>query len=100
MAIEVRIPTVLRKHTDGEAKVSGEGSTLAELFDDLGGRNQGLHQALVGSDGQLHRFINVYLNDEDVRFLGGIQTPLQDGDTVSILPAVAGGSILPAVAGG
>ncbi|MDQ3709316.1 MAG: MoaD/ThiS family protein [Actinomycetota bacterium] len=91
MAIDVRIPTVLRKHTDGEAKVSGEGSTLAELVDDLDGRHAGLRDALVGMDGQLHRFINVYLNDEDVRFLGGIQTPLRDSDTVSILPAVAGG---------
>ncbi|MBA2730913.1 MAG: MoaD/ThiS family protein [Euzebyaceae bacterium] len=91
MAIDVRIPTVLRKHTDGEAKVSGEGSTLAELVDDLDDRHAGLRDALVGMDGQLHRFINVYLNDEDVRFLGGIQTPLRDGDTVSILPAVAGG---------
>ncbi|MBA3620857.1 MAG: MoaD/ThiS family protein [Actinomycetota bacterium] len=91
MAIDVRVPTVLRKHTDGEAKVSGEGSTLAELVNDLDGRHAGLRDALVGNDGQLHRFINVYLNDEDVRFLGGIQTPLRDGDTVSILPAVAGG---------
>jgi len=91
MAIDVRIPTVLRKHTDGEAKVSGEGSTLAELVDDLDDRHAGLRDALVGMDGQLHRFINVYLNDEDVRFLGGIQTPLRDGDTGSILPAVAGG---------
>jgi molybdopterin converting factor small subunit len=91
MAIDVRVPTVLRKHTDGEAKVSGEGSTLAELVNDLDGRHAGLRDALVGPDGQLHRFINVYLNDEDVRFLGGIQTPLRDGDTVSILPAVAGG---------
>ncbi|MDQ3028718.1 MAG: MoaD/ThiS family protein [Actinomycetota bacterium] len=91
MAIDLRVPTVLRKHTDGEAKVSGEGSTLAELVNDLDGRHAGLRDALVGTDGQLHRFINVYLNDEDVRFLGGIQTPLRDGDTVSILPAVAGG---------
>jgi sulfur-carrier protein len=91
MAIEVRVPTVLRKHTGGEKKVSGEGATLRELIDDLDARHAGLKGALVGEEGTLHRFMNVYLNDEDVRFLGGIETPLEDGDTVSILPAVAGG---------
>lgn len=91
MAIEVRVPTVLRKHTDGQSKVTGDGATLGELLDDLEAGNPGLRDALVGEDGQLHRFINVYANDEDVRFLGGVDTPLEDGDTVSILPAVAGG---------
>lgn len=92
MSIDVRVPTVLRKHTDGEKKVSGQGATLRELVDDLGAGNPGLRDALVSEDGQLHRFINVYVNDEDVRFLGGLETPLEDGDTVSILPAVAGGA--------
>ncbi len=91
MAIEVRVPTVLRKHTGGERKVTGSGATLRELVDDLETRNAGLRGALVGDDGSLHRFINVYVNDEDVRYLGGINTPLDDGDSVSILPAVAGG---------
>ena len=91
MPIEVRVPTVLRTHTAGAAKVAGEGATLRELFDDLDDRHEGLRGALVDDGGQLHKFVNVYLNDEDVRFLGGINTPLQDGDTVSILPAVAGG---------
>lgn len=91
MAIEVRVPTVLRKHTGGEKKVSGAGGSLRELFDDLDARNPGLRDALTGEDGQLHRFINVYVNDEDVRFLGGIETKLEEGDEVSILPAVAGG---------
>ncbi|MEX0657643.1 MAG: MoaD/ThiS family protein [Egibacteraceae bacterium] len=91
MAIEVRVPTVLREHTGGEKKVSGEGETLAALLDDLESRHRGLRGALVDSEGRLHRFINVYANDEDVRFLGGMHTPLDDGDTVSILPAVAGG---------
>jgi sulfur-carrier protein len=92
MAIEVRVPTVLRKHTDGEKKVTGEGATLRQLFDDLEQRHPGLRGALIGEDGQAHRFVNLYVNDEDVRYLGGIETPLTDGDTVSILPAVAGGS--------
>lgn len=91
MTIEVRVPTVLREHTGGEKKVSGEGETLAALLDDLESRHSGLRGALVDSEGRLHRFINVYANDEDVRFLGGLHTPLDDGDTVSILPAVAGG---------
>ena len=91
MSIEVRVPTVLRKHTDGEKKVIGEGATLRELVSDLDRRNDGLGAALIGEDGALHRFINIYVNDEDVRYLGGIETPLADGDTVSILPAVAGG---------
>ena len=91
MSIEVRIPTVLRKHTDGEKLVAGDGATLRELVADLDARNAGLGAALIGEDGALHRFINVYVNDEDVRYLGGVETPLTDGDTVSILPAVAGG---------
>ena len=92
MAIDVRVPTVLRKHTDGEKKVSGEGATLRELVEDLGAAHPSLREALVSEDGSLHRFVNVYVNDEDVRFLGGLETPLSDGDTVSILPAVAGGA--------
>jgi molybdopterin synthase sulfur carrier subunit len=89
--IEVRVPTVLRKHTGGDRTVSGEGATLRELVDDLAGRFPGLRDALVGQDGQLNRFVQTYVNDEDVRFLGGIETPLAEGDQVSILPAVAGG---------
>ena len=92
MSIEVRIPTVLRKHTDGEKLVTGEGASLRELVDDLEQRHAGLGGALLADDGSLHRFINVYVNDEDVRYLAGIETPLADGDSVSILPAVAGGS--------
>jgi sulfur-carrier protein len=91
MSIEVRVPTVLRKHTGGEKKVDGDGATLRELIDDVDSRHPGFRDALVGEDGQVHRFINVFLNDEDVRYLGAIETPLSDGDTVSILPAVAGG---------
>jgi sulfur-carrier protein len=92
MAIEVRVPTVLRQHTDGEKKVHAEGATLRALIEDLDTRHQGLKAKLVDEGGRLHRFVNVYVNDEDVRFLGGIETPLEDGDVVSILPAVAGGA--------
>jgi molybdopterin synthase sulfur carrier subunit len=91
MAIEVRIPTILRSHTGGEKSVDGKGETLADLFADLDTRYDGLRDRLVGADGSLNRFVNVYLNDEDVRFLGGVETPVADGDVVTILPAVAGG---------
>lgn len=92
MAIDVRVPTVLRRHTGGEKSVSGSGETLGDLIDDIGQRHAGLREALVSDDGSLHRFVNVYVNDEDVRYLNGITTPLEDGDTVAILPAVAGGA--------
>jgi sulfur-carrier protein len=91
MPIEVRVPTVLRKHTAGEKVVTGEGGNLRELVEDLGARYPGLRDAIVDEDGQLRRFVQTYVNDEDVRFLGGIETPLSDADEVSILPAVAGG---------
>jgi MoaD family protein len=91
MAVEARIPTILRSYTGGEKAVTGEGATLQELFADLDARYEGLRARLVGDDGSLNRFVNVYLNDEDVRFLGGAETPLSDGDVVTILPAVAGG---------
>jgi molybdopterin converting factor small subunit len=90
MAIEVRIPTILRTYTDGAKAVDATGETLAELFTDLDTRHAGIRARIV-DDGELRRFVNVYLNDEDVRFLDGINTKLTDGDNVTILPAVAGG---------
>ncbi|MFJ4472520.1 MoaD/ThiS family protein [Streptomyces sp. NPDC089424] len=90
MAIEVRIPTILRQYTDGQKAVEGAGATLADLFADLDTRHAGIQARIVDGD-QLRRFVNVYLNDEDVRFLDGINTKLTDGDNVTILPAVAGG---------
>jgi molybdopterin converting factor small subunit len=90
MAIEVRIPTILRQYTDGQKAVEGSGDTLAELFADLETRHTGIHARIVEGD-QLRRFVNVYLNDEDVRFLDGINTKVSDGDNITILPAVAGG---------
>ncbi|AZS86981.1 MoaD/ThiS family protein [Streptomyces griseoviridis] len=91
MAIEVRIPTILRQYTDGQKAVEGQGETLADLFTALESAHPGI-QARIVENGQLRRFVNVYLNDEDVRFVDGINTKLADGDTVTILPAVAGGS--------
>src|SRR6266699_4338859 len=92
MAIEVRIPTIVRTYTGGAKAVDGSGGTLAELLGDLDSRHQGLRERLV-DDAGLRRFVNVYLNDEDVRFLGGLETPVTDGDTITVLPAVAGGAL-------
>ena len=91
MAIEVRIPTILRTYTDGAKSVTGSGGTLAELIDDLEAGHPGIKERLIdGAD--LRRFVNVYVNDEDVRFTGGLETGLSDGDQVVVLPAVAGGA--------
>jgi molybdopterin converting factor small subunit len=90
MAIEVRIPTILRTYTDGAKAVEGTGGKLAELIDDLEGNHPGIKDRLV-QDGDLRRFVNVYINDEDVRFIGGLDAELSDGDQVVVLPAVAGG---------
>ncbi|MQA87879.1 MAG: molybdopterin synthase sulfur carrier subunit [Streptosporangiales bacterium] len=91
MAIEVRIPTILRSHTGGAKSVEATGATLDELIIDLDKRHPGLRDRLVDDSG-LRRFVNVYLNDEDVRFLGGLATPVSDGDVLTVLPAVAGGA--------
>jgi MoaD family protein len=91
MAIEVRIPTILRTYTGGEKTVEAKGDTLGALIDDLDARHDGIKGRLIGDDGKLNRFVNIYLTDEDVRFLGGLETALSDGDSVTILPAVAGG---------
>jgi MoaD family protein len=90
MAIEVRIPTILRTYTGGAKAVEGSGSTLDELLQNLDASHTGIRERLIDG-GKLRRFVNVYLNDEDVRFLGGLETPVKDGDTVTVLPAVAGG---------
>ena len=96
MAIEVRIPTILRTYTGGEKAVqvnsTGEGATsLSALIDDLEANHAGIKDRLI-DNGDLRRFVNVYINDEDVRFIGGLEAELKDGDAVVILPAVAGGA--------
>ena len=91
MAIEVRIPTILRTYTGGEKAVSGDGGSLNALIDDLEASHPGIKGRLI-EDGDLRRFVNVYINDEDVRFIGGLEAELSDGDQVVVLPAVAGGA--------
>ncbi|AKC38361.1 sulfur transfer protein ThiS [Mycolicibacterium phlei] len=90
MSIQVSIPTILRVHTGGEKRVAATGSTLQAVIADLESNYSGISERLV-DDGKLHRFVNIYVNDEDVRFSGGLDTEIADGDSVTILPAVAGG---------
>ena len=91
MSIDVRIPTILRTYTGGEKIVAGKGGTLREVIDDLEANHPGIKERLVDGT-ELRRFVNVYVNDEDVRFTGGLDTEVDDGDEVVVLPAVAGGS--------
>lgn len=91
MAVEVRIPTILRKHTGGAKAVASSGATVREIIDRLDADHPGLKGAIIAEGGDIHRFINIYLNDEDIRFSGALETPVSEGDVVSILPAVAGG---------
>jgi molybdopterin synthase sulfur carrier subunit len=91
MSVTVKLPTILRKHAGNEAKVGADGATLRDVLVDLEGHYPGITKNVIAEDGGLHRFINVYVNDEDVRYLGSLETEVADGDTVSILPAVAGG---------
>jgi molybdopterin converting factor small subunit len=91
MPVQVRIPSVLRRQTDGAELVSLEGRTLGEVLDDLETRYQGLKGKLRGPQGEIRRFVNIYINDSDVRLLDGPTTPVADGDEVIIIPAVAGG---------
>jgi sulfur-carrier protein len=90
MAVEVRIPTILRTYTGGAKAVDGDGETVADVIDSVESSHPGIKERLVDS-GDLRRFVNVYLNDEDVRFLGGLTTEVSDGDVIVVLPAVAGG---------
>jgi sulfur-carrier protein len=91
MSVTVKLPTILRKHAAGEAKVGADGATVRDVLSDLEGKYPGITKNVLAEDGGLHRFINVYLNDEDVRFGGGLETKLESKDEVSIIPAVAGG---------
>ena len=90
MSVVVSIPTILRTHTGGEKRVNAAGDTLQAVIADLESNYSGISERLV-DNGRLHRFVNIYVNDEDVRFSGGLETAIADGDSVTILPAVAGG---------
>jgi molybdopterin synthase sulfur carrier subunit len=90
MSVSVSIPTILRTHTGGEKRVNASGDTLGAVISDLEANYSGITERLI-DNGKLHRFVNIYVNDEDVRFSGGLATEISDGDSVTILPAVAGG---------
>jgi molybdopterin converting factor small subunit len=91
MSVAVSIPTILRTFTNNERSVQASGTNLAEIIADIDGQFPGIGDRLL-DDGKLRRFVNVYINDEDVRFIGSLAAPIADGDTVTVLPAVAGGA--------
>ncbi len=91
MAVDVRLPTVLRSQAGGRSSVTVDGSTIKDVLDRLVAEFPGMTGQLLNEDGSLHRFVNVYVNDDDVRYLSDLDTPVKDGDEVSLLPAVAGG---------
>jgi sulfur-carrier protein len=89
--VEIRLPTVLRQHAGGQSSIHANGSTVGEVFEDAVRQFPLLAGQLVTAEGRLHRFVNVYRNDEDVRFLENLDTKVSDDDVISVLPAVAGG---------
>ncbi|RKN70362.1 MoaD/ThiS family protein [Streptomyces klenkii] len=91
MSVTVRIPTILRTYTGGKAEVSAEGATLSEVIQSLEADHTGVAARVLDDSGKLRRFVNVYVNDDDVRFEQGLQTPTPAGSAVSVIPAVAGG---------
>ena len=93
MAVEVRIPTVFRKLTDGRPAVEAEPGTIGDLIEQLDSRYPGFKTQVMTQEGSLHRFVNVYVNDEDARYLDKLDTRVGEGDTVSLLPSVAGGAL-------
>ena len=93
MPVDVRVPNLLRAHTDGAATVSADGATVGEVFQALVAQYPGLSNQLVDEAGDLHRFVNVYVDDDDIRYLDKLDTKVGDGSTISILPAVAGGAV-------
>jgi len=92
VAVRVRLPTILRSYASGQSTVDADGSTVGQVVDDLVRQFPGMAGHLRAPDGGLHRFVNVYVNDEDARYAGGLEAGVGDGDELSILPAVAGGA--------
>lgn len=91
MSVAVRLPAILRPATGGEATVRAEGATVGEVFDDLIARHPGLKEQLLTPDGELHRHLNIFLNDDDIRYLGKLDAKVEETDTLTLMPAVAGG---------
>ncbi len=93
MSVKVRIPSPLRNYTNGADVVETAGGNVGEVLNSLKGKAAGIETRLFKSEGQLNRFVNIYVNDEDIRFLGNLETPVKEGDEISIVPAIAGGSL-------
>ena len=91
MSVSVRVPTILRTYTGGESEVSASGANLAEVLDDLEANYSGIKARVLDDEGNLRRFVNVYVGNDDVRFLDNLETPTPDGTQISVIPAVAGG---------
>ena len=91
MSVSVRIPTILRNYTDGASEVTAEGATLSEVLDDLEANHAGIKARVLDDSGELRRFVNIYIGNDDVRFIEGLASPTPDGTKISIIPAVAGG---------
>ena len=91
MSVSVRVPTILRTYTSGESEVTASGTTLSEVLDDLDAHYSGIKGRILDDNGELRRFVNVYVGNDDVRFLDNLQTPTPDGTQISVIPAVAGG---------
>jgi sulfur-carrier protein len=91
MSCSVRVPTILRTYTGGESEVTASGATLAEVLDDLDAHYSGIKGRILDDNGELRRFVNVYVGNDDVRFLDNLGTPTPDGTQISVIPAVAGG---------
>jgi sulfur-carrier protein len=91
VSVSVRVPTILRTYTKGESEVSASGTTLAEVLEDLDANYSGIKARVLDDEGNLRRFVNVYVGNDDVRFLDNLATPTPDGTQISVIPAVAGG---------
>jgi sulfur-carrier protein len=90
--VTVRVTAILQKLTSGQKSVEAQGATIGDILEDLEAKHPGFKSQMLGDDGKLHRFVNVYLNDEDIRYTGGVDTAVKEGDTLDILPALAGGA--------
>jgi sulfur-carrier protein len=92
MSVEVRVPAMMRVHVKDQKTVTGDGPTVGAVLQDIERQYQGFQDGVFESDGELRKFVNIYLNDEDIRYIGRLDAPVQSGDVISILPAVAGGA--------
>lgn len=94
MSVQVRVPTPLRRLTNGQEEINGEGGTVGELIDDLENSYSGFKERICDDTGRVRRFVNIYINDEDIRFMDNLETSVKEGDLITIVPAIAGGRLI------